>query len=150
MNTPDGREFLGYAKSSLAFTHALLSDESDSSSRLIGDEVKAQLRNGGGIYVQAVDGGIEGGVPPCGLIADVPDAEKESSGFSLTLPSVAERSLVEAVHALVLQLAQSNQHQTELLRVLTVIAEQNAQLIAELAEDDEEEDARMYLDGSPM
>lgn len=66
------------------------------------------------------------------------------------LPSVAERSLVEAVHALVLQLAENNQQQSQMIHLLSVVVDQNSQLIEDREEQDEEEATRLYMDGSPM
>lgn len=105
----------------------------------------------GGTQLDALcDDGLREATCQSDSTADAPDAEKGSSSFSLMLPSVAERSLVEAVHALVLQLAENNQQQSQMIHLLSVVVDQNSQLIEDREEQDEEEATRLYMDGSPM
>ena len=139
-----------YFKHQLHYTRALLTDDTPDSSRLIGDQVKELLNTPGpgGLYITAHE------EPSCP--ADAPSAENVSSSSSLMLPSVAERSLVEAVHALCVQLGQNNEVLSGAMNQLMLsthtlvqATEQMAALLAEaVSEDDEEEEALTYLDGS--
>lgn len=89
-------------------------------------------------------------------IAGVPPGANGSSEHCALPPSVVERSLIEALHGLVLQVAETNHR-------LIVLADQNAKALEHIAfmidlvvsiEDDDDDDegdaASMYLDGTPL
>lgn len=87
-----------------------------------------------------------------GSSVDAPPAGSGSSERCASPPSAAEQSLIEALHGLVRQMESTNAH-------LLMMASQNSRMMEQIAflldlllrsEQDEEHDARVYLDGSPI
>jgi hypothetical protein len=86
------------------------------------------------------------------LDVDVPLGENGSGATCGSLPSEAERLLIAALHGLVRQLGETNVH-------LLVLADQTAKCLSHISilldlvvssEAEEDEEARTYLDGSPV